>query len=82
MSLGLRYELNTPVQTYEGVASMLDSDFETIIPSANLAAYPFEGFKFHEANYKDIAPRLGATYRLARRPSCERATGFTTTRTR
>ena len=28
------------------------------------ADYPFEGFKFHEANYKDIAPRLGATYRL------------------
>ena len=29
-----------------------------------MADYPFEGFKFHEANYKDIAPRLGATYRL------------------
>ena len=64
LSLGLRYELNTPVQTYEGVASMLDSDFETIIPSPNLSAYPVPGFKFHEPNYKDIAPRLGATYRL------------------
>ena len=62
LSLGLRYELNTPVQTYAGVASML-TKFETIIPSANMADYPFEGFKFHEANYKDIAPRLGATYR-------------------
>ena len=60
LSLGLRYELNTPVQTYAGLASMLDEDFNTIIPSS----FPAEGFKFHEPNYKDIAPRLGATYRL------------------
>ena len=60
LSLGLRYELNTPVQTYAGLASMLDEDFNTIIPSS----FPAEGFEFHEPNYKDIAPRLGATYRL------------------
>jgi hypothetical protein len=60
LSLGLRYELNTPVQTYAGLASMLDEDFNTIIPSS----FPAVGFKFHEPNYKDIAPRLGATYRL------------------
>ena len=60
LSLGLRYELNTPVQTYEGLASMLDEDFNTIIPSS----FPAVGFEFHEPNYKDIAPRLGATYRL------------------
>jgi hypothetical protein len=60
LSLGLRYELNTPVQTYAGLASMLDTDFETIIPSS----FPAEGFEFTEANYSDIAPRLGATYRL------------------
>ena len=64
LSLGLRYELNTPVQTYAGVASMLAEDFETLIPSSSLSAYPVEGFKFHDPNYKDIAPRLGATYRL------------------
>jgi hypothetical protein len=64
LSLGLRYEINTPVQTYAGLASMLDSDFNTILPSANRADYPFEGFKFHEPNYKDFAPRVGATYRL------------------
>jgi hypothetical protein len=64
LSLGLRYEMNTAVQTYEGVASMLAEDFETIIPSPSLAAYPVPGFKFHEPNYKDFAPRLGATYRL------------------
>ena len=45
LSLGLRYELNTPVQTYEGVASMLDSDFETIIPSPNLSRLPRAGIQ-------------------------------------
>jgi hypothetical protein len=64
LSLGLRYEINTPVRTYEGFAVMLAEDFETLIPSANLSDYPFEGFEFHEPNYKDFAPRLGATYRL------------------
>src|SRR5712692_8612098 len=60
LSLGLRYELNTPVQTYAGLATMLAEDFETIIP----ATLPSPGFKFHDPNRKDIAPRLGATYRL------------------
>jgi hypothetical protein len=60
LSLGLRYELNTPVQTYAGLATMLAEDFETIIPST----LPSKGFRFHEPNRKDIAPRLGATYRL------------------
>src|SRR3712207_2797509 len=60
LSLGLRYELNTPVQTYAGFASMLAEDQETIIPST----FPTKGFKFHDPNYKDFAPRLGATYRL------------------
>ncbi len=64
LSLGLRYELNTPVQTYAGFASMLAEDFQTIIPAPS--AYPVKGFKFTEPNYKDIAPRLGATYRLER----------------
>jgi hypothetical protein len=64
LSLGLRYERNTPVQTYAGVADMLAEDFLTIIPSPNLADYPVKGFKFTEANNKDWAPRLGATYRL------------------
>jgi hypothetical protein len=59
-NLGLRYELNTPVQTYTGYAAMLDEDFETIIP----ASFPTKGFKFHEANYTDIAPRLGVSYRV------------------
>jgi len=60
LSLGLRYELNTPVQTYAGFASMLDESQERLIPTS----HPAVGFKFHEPNYKDIAPRIGATYRL------------------
>jgi hypothetical protein len=60
LSLGLRYELNTPGQTYAGYATMLDSDLNTIIPTT----LPSPGFEFHEPNYDEIAPRLGATYRL------------------
>jgi len=60
LSLGLRYELNTPVQTYAGFASMLAEDQLTLIPTS----FPAVGFKFTNPNYKDIAPRLGATYRL------------------
>jgi hypothetical protein len=60
LNAGLRYELNTPVQTYAGLASMLAEDFETIIPST----FPSPGFEFHKGNYKDFAPRVGATYRL------------------
>ena len=33
LNLGLRYELNTPVQTYTGLATMLAEDLTTIIPS-------------------------------------------------
>ena len=60
LSLGLRYELNTPVQTYAGFASMLDDSQLKIIPTS----FPSPGFEFTDPNYKDIAPRLGATYRL------------------
>jgi hypothetical protein len=67
LSLGLRYELNTPVQTYSGFASELDETFTRILPSANRADYPFPGFEFHDANYTDFAPRIGATYRLTER---------------
>jgi hypothetical protein len=59
LNLGLRYEATSPVQTYEGLASMLAEDLETIIPST----FPSKGFEFTEANY-DFGPRLGATYRI------------------
>jgi outer membrane receptor protein involved in Fe transport len=76
LNLGLRYELNTPVQTYAGFASMLAEDQETIIPSS----FPTVGFKFHDPNYTDIAPpwpRIG----LATKLSCARASA-SPTRTR
>lgn len=60
LSLGLRYERNTPVQTYEGLASMLDASQTQIIPTS----FPAVGFEFHEPNTTDFGPRLGATYRL------------------
>ena len=67
LNLGLRYELNTVAQTYAGFASELNEDFTRIIPSADPADYPVPGFKLHEPNHGDIAPRLGATYRLTDR---------------
>ena len=60
LSLGLRYELHTPVATMTGYASMLNADQTAIIPGT----YPTVGFEFHEPNRQDFAPRLGATYRL------------------
>ncbi len=39
---------------------MLAENYETIIP----ATFPSPGFEFHDPNYKDFAPRLGATYRF------------------
>jgi hypothetical protein len=60
LSLGFRYEMNTPVQTFSGLASMLDETYDRIIP----ASFPAPGFEFTEPNKKDFAPRLGATYRL------------------
>ena len=59
LNLGLRYEATSPIQTYEGLASMLAENLETIIPST----FPSPGFEFTKANY-DFGPRLGATYRL------------------
>jgi len=60
LSLGVRYELNTPVQTFAGLASMLDDTQLNIIPTT----FPSPGFEFQNPNYKDLAPRLGATYRV------------------
>jgi Carboxypeptidase regulatory-like domain/TonB dependent receptor len=64
LSLGLRYELNTVAQSYTGFASELNEDFTRIIPSENPLDYPVPGFRLHNPNYGDIAPRIGGTYRL------------------
>lgn len=60
LNLGLRYELNTPVKTTSGYASMLNADQTALVPES----LPTPGFKFHKSNLKDFAPRLGMTYRL------------------
>jgi hypothetical protein len=60
LNLGLRYERHTPVKTIIGRATMLNAEQTQIIP----ATIPSPGFEFHEPNNTDIAPRLGATYRL------------------
>ncbi len=60
VNLGLRYELDTPVQTYEGYASMLNADQTALIPTS----FPAVGFEFHEPNKKDFAPRVGMAYRF------------------
>jgi len=61
LNLGLRYERNTPAETYTGLATMLNAEQTQIIPTT----LPSPGFQFHEPNNKDFAPRLGATYRLS-----------------
>ncbi len=40
---------------------MLNAEQTGLLPTTQ----PTPGFKFHEPNYKDIAPRIGATYRLS-----------------
>ena len=71
LSLGLRYERDTPVQTYAGVADMLAEDFLTIIPSPNLSDYPVKGFEFTEPNNKDWAPQAGRDLSAEREDGAE-----------
>jgi hypothetical protein len=60
LNLGLRYELHTPAQTFEGFASMLNAERTGLIPTS----FPAKGFEFHEPNKTDFAPRVGMAYRL------------------
>lgn len=60
LSLGLRYEMNTPVHTTSGYASMLNADQTALIPTS----HPAPAFQFHEPNRTDFAPRVGLNYRL------------------
>ena len=77
-SLGLRYELNTPVQTYAGIASMLAEDFETIIPISFL---PWGSSSTNRITR--TSPRASVRPTASRRkPFCAQATASTTTRTR
>ena len=58
LNLGLRYELQRVPYTVNGNASMLNPDGSAIIP-----ATPTPGFRFHDPNHKDFAPRVGLAYR-------------------
>ena len=60
LSLGLRYELNTPVQTYEGLATMLPRISRRSSRDAAVG-----GLRVPRAELQGLAPRLGATYRLS-----------------
>ena len=62
LSVGLRYEMNTPVQTYVGTGD--DARRRRAHADSESVDAPSPGFEFTEANKKDFAPRLGATYRL------------------
>ena len=58
LNLGLRYELQLVPYTVNGNASLLNREQTAIVPET-----PTPGFKFHDANLKDFAPRLGVAYR-------------------
>ena len=79
LSLGLRYELNTPVQTYAGFASMLAEDSGDDHPSQlshRRLQVPRAELQGHCA-----APRRNLSSRPEDR-ACARASGSTSTRTR
>ncbi|MGH9159516.1 MAG: carboxypeptidase regulatory-like domain-containing protein [Vicinamibacteraceae bacterium] len=58
LNVGLRYELQLVPYTVNGNASMLNEDQTAIIPER-----PTPGFKFHDPNLLDFAPRVGIAYR-------------------
>jgi outer membrane receptor protein involved in Fe transport len=78
LSLGLRYERNTPVQTYEGFASMLNADQTAIIPTS----FPAVGFEFHEPTRRTGDRGSARPTACRRRPCCAPAGASTTTPTR
>ena len=79
LSLGLRYELNTPVQTYAGFASMLDESQEGLIPTS----HPVVGFEFHEPNNTRTSLHASAPpIASMKKQFCALVTGSITTRTR
>ena len=83
LSLGLRYELNTPVQTYAGRGLDARLRLRDDHPERQPDRLPrsrdsSSTSRTTRTSRRASAPRIA----LARRPSCARATGSTTTRTR
>ena len=60
LNYGLRYELQTVPYSVAGFARELNANQTAAVPDT----VPSPGFRFHDPNHKNFAPRLGAAYRL------------------
>ncbi len=60
INYGLRWELQTVPYSVAGFARELNRDQSAPVP----ATTPSPGFRFHDPNHKNFAPRLGIAYRF------------------
>ena len=60
LNYGIRYELQTVPYSVAGFARELNAAQTAPVPDT----VPSPGFRFHNPNHKDFAPRLGLAYRL------------------
>jgi Carboxypeptidase regulatory-like domain/TonB dependent receptor len=60
LNYGIRYELQTVPYSVAGFARELNATQTAAVPDT----VPSPGFRFHDPNHKDFAPRLGLAYRL------------------
>jgi hypothetical protein len=59
INYGVRYELQTVPYSVQGFARELNATQTAAVP----ATTPSPGFRFHDPNHKNFAPRLGIAYR-------------------
>ena len=64
INYGIRYELQTVPYSVAGFARELNAAQTAAVPDT----VPSPGFRFHDPNHKNFAPRLGLAYRLPTRP--------------
>ena len=60
INYGIRYELQTVPYSVAGFARELNATQTAAVPDT----VPSPGFRFHDPNHKNFAPRLGLAYRL------------------
>ncbi len=60
INYGIRWELQTVPYSVAGFARELNRDQTAAVP----ATTPSPGFRFHDPNHKNFAPRLGIAYRF------------------
>lgn len=60
INYGIRYELQTVPYSVAGFARELNRDQTKPVPDV----VPSPGFRFHDPNHKNFAPRLGIAYRM------------------